>query len=248
MIMNDILKNLPPDTTLRPEAGSFRSRLVEITLEKGDEDFAELFSENTCDIIVSLAGRTIEDALIRFRVISDEGEQSLKIPVSALSKEELYDFTEQLSRQSAQPGIPVPRDNSKVIFRKKAVEGMLDIQLASQKLGCTPQFLKSKIPCSDYTYTEIEGKKEIQGYYWKPELMDRLHQIKVQGVKPDDLKYIADECCDGDRVWAEEIQALLSTPKNNPKTMSQPSTQTPHKQPSKNGAKEHHRPPRKRQP
>ncbi len=247
MNMNELLKNLTPDVTFRPEDGPFRSKLVETALDKGDEEFAELFSESSSDIQVSLSGRSMEDAIIRFRVFSDQGEQTHKFGVSSLNKEEVGDLTEQLSRLLARPSSPAPQDGSKIIIRKRAVEGMLDIHQASQKLGCSTQFLKSKIPCSDYTYTEVEGKKEIQGYYWSQELMDRLCQIKSNGVKPEDIKYIADQCCDGDRPWTEEILASLNAPKTTPKGGGA-SPQGAPRQPAKTGSRDHSRPPRRKQP
>ena len=144
--------------------------------------------------------------------------------------------------------VVTPQDGSKVIIRKRAVEGMLDMHQASQKLGCSLQFLKSKIPCTDYTYTEIEGKKEIQGYYWSRELMDRLCQIKSGGIKPEDLTYVTDTCCEGDRNWAEEILVLLGTPRSTPRGggVSTPPGTT--KQPAKSAPREHPRHPRKKKP
>ena len=89
---------------------------------------------------------------------------------------------------------------------------MLDIHQASQKLGCSMNVLKSIIPCTDYSYREIDGKKEITEYFWSKKLIDRLCQIKMNGVEAEDVKYIADECCYGDCKWAEEILASLNRP------------------------------------
>ena len=165
-----------------------------------------------------------------------------------MNNEEISDLIEQLSRLIAAPPAVTTQDSARIIFRKKAVEGMLDIHQASQKLGCPLQFLKSKIPCSDYTYTEIEGKKEIQGYYWSRELIDRLCQIKSGGVKPEDLAYVADECCDGDRNWAEEILVALGTPRTAPKAGGGSPSPGVSKQPAKSTPREHPRHPRKKKP
>ena len=89
---------------------------------------------------------------------------------------------------------------------------MIDIHQASQKLGCSLNVLKSKIPCTDYTYLEIDGIKEIKEYFWSKELIDRLCHIKLNGVNTEDVKYIAEECCYGDYKWAQEILASLGRP------------------------------------
>jgi hypothetical protein len=244
MEINEILNILPPDTTFSPDNGPFRSKLCALAVDKADEDFCELFSEKNCDIQVCITGRTSDDAVVRYLVISDQGEQSHRTTLSQLNEDEKRNLSQQLSdvigRQS-----PPQSEASHIIIRRRAVEGMLDINLASRKLGFSQQVLKSKIPCTDYTYTEIEGKKEIKGYYWSHELIDRLYHIKTGGAKPEDLKYIAEECCDGDSGWAQEILVMLGSPRNIPKTGAVPPQGTA-RQPCKNMSREQ-RPPRKKQ-
>ena len=213
MELNELLGTLTPDVTFRPNDGAFRSKLVETVLDKSDEEYVELFSENSSDIIVGISGRTVAEALIQFRVVCDQGEKSLKLPLSMLNDEELTDVQEQLVVLSTRQPQPVPHDTHNSIVRKKAVTGMLTIKAASSRLGCSEQFLKGRIPCTDYTYTEVNGKKEIEEYYWSHDLINRLLQIKENGAKAEDLKHIAEECCYGDRTWAEEILTSLSSPK-----------------------------------
>ena len=248
MNITELLKKLRSDVTFRPDDGAFRSGLAERLLDKADEDFLELFSESSSDILVSISGRTVDDAVIRFRVVSDQGEQSRKFALTALNAEELSDLSEQLSRLLAQQPPPVSHYTPKSMVRKKPVEGMLDIHLASRKLGCSPVFLKSRIPCTDYTYSEVDGKKEIKEYYWSQNLIDRLCHIKANGTKSEDLKYIAEECCDGDRAWAEEILVSLDS-KATPKAGGAGPTGAT-KQPAKTISKEqaNPRPARKKQP
>jgi hypothetical protein len=247
MKMNELLKNLENDVTFRPDGGAFRSKLVETLLDKADEEFVDLFSESSSDILVCISGRTVDDAVIRFRVVSDQGEQSHRFALTVLNAEESSDLSEQLSRLLAQQPPPVSPVTPKSIVRKKPVDGMEDIHLASRKLGCSPVFLKSRIPCTDYTYTEVDGKKEIQEYYWSQNLIDRLCHIKANGAKPEDLKYIAEECCDGDRTWAEEILGLLGS-KTTPKAGGAVPNGTP-KQPAKTVSRgpANHQPARKKQ-
>ena len=249
MNMVELLKLLPADITFRPDDGAFRSKLVETLLDKRDEDFAELFSESSSDILVNISGRSVADAVIGFRVASDQGEQSLKFALSMLNDEEISDLSEQLSRLLTLQSPPMLYDTTKSIVRKAPENGMLDITVASRKLGCSPVLLKSRIPCTDYTYSEVNGKKEIKEYYWAQNLIDRLCYIKANGAKAEDLKYIAEECCDGDRTWAEEILLSLGRPKASPKAGGA-GTQSTTKQPAKTVSRErsNSRPPRKKQP
>jgi len=207
--MNKLLKKITSDITFRPENGTFRSKLAEIAIANADEESAELFSERGCDIQVKLSEHTFEEDVFRFLVVSDLGEQVMACDFSELSFEERSDFDEQLVRQIALHADCSPQGSSKVIVRKD-VSGMLDIHQASQKLDCSQKTLKSNIPCTDYSYTEIDGKKEIQEYFWSQNLISRLCDIKSNGAKPEDVKLIADECCHGDEKWAKELVASLN--------------------------------------
>ena len=233
--MNKLLKKITSDITFRPENGTFRSRLAEIAIANADEDSAELFSERGCDIQVKLSEHTFEEDVIRFLVVSDLGEQLMACDFSDLSFEERSDFDEQLVRQLALHADSSPQGSPKVIVRKD-VNGMLDIHQAAQKLGCSQKTLKSNIPCTDYSYIEVDGKKEIQEYFWSQNLISLLCDIKSNGAKPEDVKLIADECCHGDEKWAEELVASLngSVPVSKPKVAAAPEAA---KQPSKNKPK-----------
>ena len=214
--MIELLKKLRADVAFRPDAGVFRSKLLERAIDNADEKSAELFSAHNCDIQVSISSRTIEEGVIRFVVDSDLGEQSLECDLSVLNDGETRDLTEQLSRLIAEQSPPETHGAPKTIIRKN-VNGMLDTHQAAQKLGCSQIFLKSKIPCTDYTYREVDGKKEIIEYYWSMNLIERLCQIKLNGAKTEDVKYIAEECCEGDCKWAEEILVSLVCPISTPK-------------------------------
>ncbi|KAF0159552.1 MAG: hypothetical protein FD159_493 [Syntrophaceae bacterium] len=208
--MIELLKKLNTDVTFRPDNGAFRSKLVETVIDNADEEYVELFSANSCDIQVIISNRTIDEGVIRFVVGSDLGEQSLECDVSVLSERAIHDLTGQLTRLIAEQSPPETHCPPKVIIRKN-YEGMLNIHQAAQKLGCSQIFLKSRIPCTYYTYNEVNGKKEIKEYYWSKNLIDRLCNSKMNGIK-EDVKYIAEECCEGDYKWAEEILGLLAHP------------------------------------
>ena len=216
-----------------------------MAIADADEELAELFSESSCDILVSISGRTAEEGIIRFLVSSDRGENSLGCSLAVLNNAESSDFRQQLSRLVAEHVPSGAQSSPKVLVRKKIVEGMLNINQAAQGLGCSETFLKSKIPCSDYSYDEIDGKTVIKEYYWSQQLIDRLCQIKATGAKPEDVAYVAGECCHGDIKWAEEIVSSLFRPKSTPKVdVSVPGS----KRPEKNISRVHtnNRPPRKK--
>lgn len=209
--MIELLKKLNTDFMFRPDDGAFRSKLAETVISNADEDCAELFSEHNCDILVSISGHTIEEGVIRYLVVSALGEQNLECALSVLNHDEFSDLEEQLSRQVTLHSTRSTHGAQKVIIRKN-VKGMFCTHQAAQKLGCSQFFLKSKIPCTDYAYREVDGKKEINEYYWSINLIERLSQIKLNGAKTEDLKYVAEECCDGDCKWAEEILVSLGCP------------------------------------
>jgi hypothetical protein len=207
--MIELLKNLVAAVTFRPEEGPFRDALTAKVLADADEEKAELFSSGNCDIKVTVSRHTETDGIIRFHVVSDLGELSLECNLAGLNELEKADLRDQLSLQAPEHRPVMSGKSAKVIVRKASAVGMYTQQQAADKLCCSREFLKSRIPCTDYSYDEIDGKKELREFYWSQTLIDRLQQIKSTGSKPDDVKYIATECCYGDSVWAEELLASL---------------------------------------
>ncbi len=244
----EILKKLAADVTFRPDDGAFRSKLAEMVIANADGEVAELFSESSSDISVSISRDTIEEGIIRFLVVGDLGELSLECAFTELDDDEHNDLAEQLSRLVAGQTPSVTHDTQKVIVRKN-INGTLDVHQAAQKLGCSQTFLKSKIPCTDYSYLEVDGKTEIKEYYWSEILIDRLCNMKLNGAKAEDVQYVAKECCDGDCIWAEEILVSLGSPISKPKS-DDAVKRAITKRPAKNISKEqpNNRPPRRRNP
>lgn len=247
--MTELLNKLDPDVTFRPDDGAFRSKMAETVIADGGAEFAELFSERSCDILVSISGQSVEEGIIRILVSSDRGENSLECPLAALNKEEISDFSRQLSRQVAEQLPAASQASRKVVVRKKVVSGMLNISQAAQGLGCSEGFLKSRIPCSDYSYDEVDGKTEIREYFWSQQLVDRLCHVKSSGAKAEDVEYVAGECCHGDIKWAEEILGALAPAK--PKSRADgPLPGSAAQLPAKAVSKVHtqHRRPRRKKP
>jgi len=207
--MIELLKNLVAAVSFRPEEGPFRAALVAKILADADEERAELFSAGNCDIKVTISQHTQQEGFIRFLAVSDLGEQSLECDLSGLNELESADLREQVLLQTPEHRPGVSGGNTKVIVRKASSTGMYTQQQSADKLGCSGEFIKNRIPCTDYSYDEIDGKKVLREYYWSQSLIDRLLQIKQAGSKPEDVKYIAAECCYGDCNWAEELLTSL---------------------------------------
>ena len=87
---------------------------------------------------------------------------------------------------------------------------MYDVHQAAEKLKINEALLKSTVPCTDYSFHEENGKKEITGYSWSQDLIERLVLIQAGPCSSDDLLYIADTCCNGDPKWAKDIVQILT--------------------------------------
>ncbi len=216
MYITELLKKLDAGVTFRPDTGAFRSGLVEIFITNVDEVCAELFSEHSCDILISVSEHTIAEGKVTFMVISDLGEHTLECTLSTLSDDAIRDIDEQLTRHVQLHPKRSADVSPKVILRKN-VTGMLDIHQAAQKLGRSQLFLKNNIPCSENTYHEVNGKQELKEYFWSRQLINCLCHIQVNGATAENTKYITEECCEGDSKWAEEIILLLDQRTPTPK-------------------------------
>jgi hypothetical protein len=218
--MIDFKGKLRSEISFSPDDGAFRSKLIEVALDNMDEDCLESFSEDICDIIVKLSPYTVEHAKFRFTMISDLGELSFETAFSKLNDDETSDLKKQVSQLLGNQPFSVTKTDKKVIVRKKLMNGMLDSIQASNKLGCSIKLLKKAIPCTDYSYSEVNGIKTIEEYYWSQSLIERLCQMKLSGVTEDDVNYIAEECCNGEIAWANDIlfsigaSKLKQSPKN----------------------------------
>ncbi len=213
MNLDDLLKNDNNDFRFRPDYGAFRSRLAEMLLAGESEEFADLFSESSSDILAGISGSSFEAGIISFQVFSDMGERSLECRLALLTQPELDDLKEQLLAHDGSQPVPVAEFEAKNVVRKKTEINLLDmftIDEAAEQLKLSKQLLKSRIPCSDYSYVEVAGKIEIKEYYWSKALVTRLSEIKTNGANAEDIKYFADECCHGDLAWAKEVLAMLT--------------------------------------
>jgi hypothetical protein len=212
MTLDEILHSADSDFRFRPDYGVFRARLAELLIADESEDFADQFSESSSDILVGFSGSCIEEGLIRFQMYSDLGERSHEFRLSQLTGAELDDLQAQLANHDgSQPAPSVEPDAKNVVRRKSEINllNMFNIDEAAQQLNMSKQLLKSRIPCSDYSYVEVEGKVEIKEYYWSKELVNRLSEIIAKGANAADVSFFAVECCHGDLEWAKDVLGML---------------------------------------
>ena len=229
-IISTLLEQLHGHGYFRPEAGPLKARLTETVLAALDSDVLDQLSEQHIDLEVSI-GRQDGDEEVTVGISVDLPDLShrAELTLRALPDDAMEDLAGYLARlvENSAPAGSV--EENKALIRKKMEEESHDQTTASARLKVSPQWLKSVIPCTDYSYDEIDGKKIIREYYWSKELIERLFKIKCTKTTPDDLQYVAKECCDGDQDWARDLIARLKSPNR--------TEQTPKEQPQKNQAK-----------
>jgi hypothetical protein len=211
-LISDLLSNLHGHAYFRPEHGPLRERLTEVVLDAVEGEVAEELSEGF-DLEVSV-GRQDGDGevMVTFSIDLPGVVQQGEIAVSGLTAVELEDLSGYLERLSSAAGPAEPEVKGKNVIRKKPEGDHHLKEAASARLKVSPEWLKSVIPCTDYSYDEIDGKKYIRDYYWSKDLIERLFKIKNSKATPEDLQYVAKECCEGDADWAKDLIARLKSP------------------------------------
>lgn len=208
--INNHLAKLHGFAYFKPSEGALRDRLTKMLREALPEQ-AELQQPFDIEVGIGRADDETEAAL----VLRVDGAELSKIPqltLAALAEDELADLlgylapiAEERAADEAHPAATssVPGGND---------EGHHTQSTAAARLKVTPEWLKSVIPCTDYSYEEIEGKKYIREYFWSKDLIERLLKIRSTKTTPEDLQYVTKECCDGDMDWAKDLIARLKSP------------------------------------
>jgi len=212
-IISTLLEQLHGHGYFRPEAGPLKARLTEAVLSALEFEAVEQLSGHPIELEVSI-GRQEGDDEVSIGIKADLPDLShtSEIALNALADAALEDLAGYLARL-VESSAPVGVDETgKVVVRKKTETDSHEAPAASARLKVSPQWLKSVIPCTDYSYDEIDGKKIIREYYWSKELIERLFKIKCSKTTPDDLQYVAEECCDGDLEWARDLIVRLKSP------------------------------------
>jgi len=211
--ITDLLQQLHGHGYFRPQPGPLRERLLQAVAAslKGEGDGR--LADPGLDLEVSI-GRPDSDEQVALGVkVNFAGTpQAAELPLTELSSAALEDLAEYLGRlveelaaqPKAAPVLPAAGAKLEGDYHEQAA--------AAARLKVTPQWLKSVVPCTEYTYDEIDGKKYIRDYYWSKELIERLVRIRSAKTTPEDVEFVASECCEGDQEWARDLIARLKSP------------------------------------
>ncbi|GFO69760.1 hypothetical protein GMLC_33390 [Geomonas limicola] len=208
-----LLQQLHGHSYFRPGPGPLRERLCEALAATMKEEDLGRFEDPTLDMEVSVGRPEGDDEIwLGVRVSLPGAVHSAELALEVLAEPALQDLTRYLTElQQDAPAAQVAEADQGAQHPK--LEGDYHEQeAAAARLKVSPQWLKSVVPCTEYTYEEIEGKKYIRDYYWSKELIERLFRIKSSKTTPEDLQYVAAECCEGDQEWARDLIARLKSP------------------------------------
>ncbi|HJV34554.1 hypothetical protein [Geomonas sp.] len=210
----DCLTKLHGYTYFRPQEGPLKERLAQAILDAADEDVCEELSEAQYDLEVSIGSQDAEGELSLSIALDRPGVVCRsQLAVTLLSDAELDDLAHYLKPAEEPSELVDNAPAGKTIVRKAVEEhDHHEKEAAAARLKVSTEWLKSVVPCTDYSYEEIDGKKYIREYYWSKDLIERLFKIKCNKTTPEDLQYVAKECCEGDLEWAKDLIARLKSP------------------------------------
>lgn len=207
------LTNLHGHAYFRVEDGPLKECLTGKILDAVEGDLAEQLADGRFDLEVSVGVQEGDtEATVDYRVDRPGIVYRADTRVSSLSEPALEDLARYLAHLAQQTPAVDEKAAAGVIVRKPVDHDHHEKESAAARLKVTPQWLKSVIPCTEYSYDEIDGKKYIREYYWSRDMIERLLKIKTTKATPDDLQYVAKECCDGDLDWARDLIARLKSP------------------------------------
>jgi hypothetical protein len=211
--ISDLLSRLHGHAYFRPEGGPLMESLTQAVLDAVDGELAEELSEGDFDIEVSIGRQEGESELTLDLSVDRPGVvHTSQIALTRLADAALEDLAGYLTRL-AEAAAPIEASVAGGnVVRKKPEGEHHEKEAASARLKVSPEWLKSVVPCTDYSYDEIDGKKFIREYYWSKDLIERLFRIKSTKTTPEDLQFVADECCEGDQDWARDLIARLKSP------------------------------------
>jgi len=211
--ISDLLSRLHGHAYFRPQDGPLMQRLTQAVLDAAEGDLAEELSEGGFDLEVSIGSQEGDsEAMVSFSVDRPGVVLDSEMAVSGLPDDALEELAGYLTRLAEDAAGADPETAGTTLVRKKPDTDHHEKGSASARLKVSPEWLKSVIPCTDYSYDEIDGKKYIREYFWSRELIERLFRIKSTKTTPEDLQFVAKECCEGDMDWAKDLIARLKSP------------------------------------
>ncbi|GFO61551.1 hypothetical protein GMST_38760 [Geomonas silvestris] len=208
-----LLEQLHGHSYFRPGPGPLRERLCEALAATMKEEELGRLEDPALDLEVSVGRHEGADEIwLGARASLSGAAYSAELALEVLAEPALQDLTRYLAELLQAAPAPQVAEPGKAPQHPKLEGDYHEQAAAAARLKVTPQWLKSVVPCTEYTYEEIEGKKYIRDYYWSKELIERLFRIKSSKTTPEDLQYVASECCEGDQEWARDLIARLKSP------------------------------------
>ncbi len=135
-------------------------------------------------------------------------QYQISLALADFADEERVELLEHLRPFHLAPGVKGGGSRKKIL-RKHKGGGLLNISAAAKGLGLSQRALKTLIPCSETRILSEGGARRIEEYYWDKGLIARfegiwLKHLERRGYNREDLAFIAENCCDGDRRWARD--------------------------------------------
>jgi len=218
------LEKLQGEAYLQLKEGPLKESLLKVAAAEEEGPFSR---EGELEVVVA---RRPDDAEPRIALrAKDQGDGArLEVAASALDREALEEIAAYLVALTEKEGGAAPLADDEEGGEGSDTFGMT---AAANRLRVSPAWLKSVIPCTFYTYEEIDGRKKIKEYFWSRELIRLLHQLRSKKASAQEVEFIAEHCCEGDIAWSREIIGKL---KSYSRTEAQQKGQQPQKgQPQK---------------
>ncbi len=206
----EMINGLKGEVCFFAEDGPLKNKVIERYLEEEDAHADILDFELDASVCIKQGGGTVAPA---FECRLEAGD-FLYQTFFSLGDFNADEITELIVRLSPHCPGTLKREATpdRNILRKKKGSGLLNISVAAKALGLSHRALKALIPCSEIRIAEKGDEKTIEEYYWDKDLIDRFETLWVKqqekrGYSGEDLTFIAEDCCDGDRQWARDIIA-----------------------------------------
>ncbi len=203
----EMIRGLQGEAFFFVEDGPLKTKLIDRYLEEQDAHADILEFDLDASVRIPLEKGSAERAL-KCRLEADDFLYQAVFSVGDFAADEISELIDRLK-----PHCPAPLKKEAAagrnILRKKKGKGLLNIAEASKALGLSHRALKALIPCSEIRIAEENGDKTIEQYYWQHDLIGRFETLSAannEGRRPksEDVSFIAECCCDGDRQWARD--------------------------------------------
>jgi hypothetical protein len=187
--------------------GPLKDRLIESYMAKDEAHPDFLDYEHQVSIRIK-PGMTSTAPTFDYRLEISDFTYHSPIPIDDLNTAEFTEMIELL-RPFCHNSKKQKKTTASKIIRRKKHKNHLDIASAANILELSQRQLKTLIPCSTTRISDINGRKNIEEYYWEKDLIYRFNDVwskhqQGRGYNREDVDLIATTCCDNDRLWARD--------------------------------------------